>query len=336
MKFQKKNGQALGIDIGSTNTKIVCVQKGDQGYEVLAHGLVKRGSPEASELLKRYTGASVRVSIEDPSLKIRRVDIPPMPEREIPEAVKYGFKSAVGLPIEDYIFRHRRLPVTVEEKIPMMVYALKHEALAQALAQIRGFHLKKVDIVEPEAAALLMLFNFHMKTSEYEPTALIDLGAGRSLFTVVSHGELLFSRHLAGVSGDQLTAQISRDLGVDNEKAEDMKITRGEGRLEALATRLDNTLSIYFSSTALEIQRSIDAFCLQFGIDKITHIYLLGGGAYMANLPQKLTTTLGVPTDILDPFARMNCDFVTSEEFQHHKLHFGVACGLAVDDYATH
>lgn len=163
----------------------------------------------------------------------------------------------------------------------------------------------------------------------------MDVGNHLSFFVVMGKGGMIYSRPLSHCADEDLNRQLERDLGLPAEKAiEGKQQYMKEGTFSedfALDGRLKNTISHFYSRMAIEIQRSVDGFALLFEHRPIDHIYLCGGGAYYRGLIDYLTSTLGIPVSLFDPFQKIDTESFPGDALASRKALFAVACGLAVD-----
>ncbi|MFH1874376.1 MAG: pilus assembly protein PilM [Pseudomonadota bacterium] len=331
----------IGIDIGTENVKIVCLEKRLQTYRLAACGLFPyRGQKEK---LKQFieqanlTSSDLRVNIDDASLRIRRLDLPHMESNEVPEAIKWGLKNFVDGDIESYAFRYIMIDekdLKLRNRVPLIVYAIRNQAVLDRVEYLKEIGLPEPKIVEPDAAALAMIFEFCKGKGRDTNAVLINLGYNLSHFLMMGKAGLLFVRPLSGVSDNLLVSQIARDLGLGPADAQEAKINYfndPQSIADDIAPRLKNTIAHFYSNMAIEIQRSIDGYSLIFGRHNIEEVNLTGGGAAYSELAQYLEKNLALKVDLLNPFEKIDVSGVQGECVEKNREIFAIACGLAVD-----
>lgn len=344
---------SIGIDIGTDNVKIVSLIDNGKQYKLDGYGVL--GFHGDQEKLRDFiAGAAihskdVRINIEDASLKVRRLDLPVIPDSEMEESVKWGLRDIVEGDVEDFLFRYVKVDredFELEKKIPLIVFAIKKSVVENVYKIAKGLGLPRPQVIEPDAGALSSIFG-HLEGEKRENyNIIIDMGSFAVQLAVMGRGGLLFSRPLMGLAGGNFVDQISRDLGVSIKDAEAAKLaflgnertlektgTRVELKEETM-TKLKNTYSHFCSKMALEIQRSIDGFFLLFERHKIANIYICGGGAYYPEMTSYLSKTLGINVATLDPFKKMDLSEYSVAQIEKLKAAgalYAVACGLAVD-----
>ncbi len=331
----------VGIDIGSENVKIVSLEKRLQTYRVAGLGIFPyRGQ---TEKLKQFfaqanlTSSDLRINIDSPSLRIRRLDLPHMEPDEVPEAIKWGLRNFVEGDVDDYVFRYIMIDekdLKLRNKVPLIVYAIRNKDVLDRVEYLKEMGLREPKIVEPDAAALAMLFEFNKGKNREANNVLINLGYNLSHFIMMGKSGLLFVRPLSGINDNTLVGNLARDLGLGPAEAQKAKLnyfTDPQSISEEIAKRLKNTVAHFFSQMAIEIQRSIDGYSLIFGRHSIDELYLTGGGTAYSGLSEYLEKNLAMKVNYLNPFGKIDTSAVRSESFGENKEIFAIACGLAVD-----
>lgn len=324
---------SIGIDIGATNVKLISLKKESGRTTLMAHGFYKRKNITAiqeafqSGIIQK---GNVRVNIEDPSMKIRKVDLPLVPEEELPEIIKWSLKDVLADQVDHYFFRHQRLPQSSAgngspEKQSFLVFAVKKSSLEEYQVFLKKLGIGSPSVIEPNVSALSLGFRTCYSLPPEDRVVLIDMGSTFTHFMVFFHGGVLFSRPLGGMAGESLTKQISRNLGVEEEKAEEMKVAfQGEGKIAA-------TIAHFFSRGAIEIQRSIDAYLTQFPGQAVTKIYFTGGGSKLHGLLKNVEETLQIPTALYQPLQKVDCSQFDAKGLEEKFCFYGLAFGLALD-----
>lgn len=325
----------IGCDLGATHIKIVELKKLNGGFSVVACGMIEvpvlqEGGLAAVQRVKSFLkehgwiGRRAAVNIEDETLKIRRMDLPKMPDGDMKVAIRWNFREHVDGQIEDYVVGYTTMKFHAASppgKIPLIAFCVSSKSVEERQDIVKRVGLKALSI-EPCATALTAAFDAAYGWEPGKFYVLIDFGFKTTNFVVASGGDLLFSRPLSGVSGERLLRLVVKDCGVENGRAKDVlkqfvnwaargsdssvssSPSNGSVSLELL-TKVEATVRQFMGFTAVEIQRSIDAFCLMYGVDKVDALFLCGGGSMLPNFCRHLSETLGVEAALLDPFRRV-------------------------------
>ncbi len=330
----------IGFDIEAEEVKVVCLEHDEDLCRLVSYGLFTYGGD--NDRLRGYIRSAdiprgeVRVNIEDPSLKIRRLDLPKMPKEEMTEAIKWGMKDVIEGDVSDYAFRHIEISaedLDLQGKLPVLVFALKNSAISAKYDLLRKIKTRAPKIVEPNIGALQTIFDSVVGTDRASPQVIIDLEGHYSPFLVMGKKGPVFSRPLKGCGEESLFDQIARDLGLDKRTAEEKgKNLIRSGDLEKEPDiRLKNTVVQFYSKVAIEIQRSIDGYALVFGRQKIEKIHICGKGSYYPGFADYLVKTIGIDVKMFDPFEGIDVRDFSPGPFDGMRAQFAVACGLAMD-----
>jgi len=118
---------------------------------------------------------------------------------------------------------------------------------------------------------------------------LMDVGGGTTDIAVVDEGGVQGTK-MFGIGGRAYTRSIERDLGIDFEQAEKLKLAVSDDTIPAkqrdgVLASLDKTCDVWVSGVELALSEFTD-------LDHIPHKMLLcGGGASLQNLTQALKET---------------------------------------------
>lgn len=278
----KQKKSVLGIDIGSRATKIVQLKFSGHGKpqldfcDVLNTGFFDEGF--AANLRAYVRDADLKnslaaVSFDHDSLVIRKIELPKMPLDELKEAVKWNLREYIDGDIEDFTvvsaFIGEKEAVEGEQN-EYMGFAIKRNAVADFRFQIEQFGLSPI-FIEPKDVSLASALDRCFPDEEHF-LAGVDIGCDRPRFYVVGKRNFVFTRPLTAVRYDLF-----------QKEPED-----------------------YRQKLAIELQKSIDTFQVNFDMQPLHSLHLSGGGALIPELPEYLQTNLGIKTLLLNPFETLS------------------------------
>lgn len=281
-----KQKSILGLDIGSQKTKVIQLAfTGKSQPELVLCDLLDTGRSDESfqANMKAYISdnqlknAMAAVSLDDDSMVIRKFEFPKMPEADLMEAIKWSLRDSVEEDVDKYTIKYSKLG-EIEEgdltKEEIVVYAVNKDHVLDYKLKIEqcGVH---VFMMEPEAVTLASaLDRCHPDEESY--LVGLDIGYQHTKFYVIGKRNFIFSRPVGGICYEQY-----------------------EKSPEEFPQKL-----------AIEVQKSIDTFQVNFQMQDIRSIYLSGGGALIENLSEYLQTNMGLPVEVLDPFktTKINID----------------------------
>jgi type IV pilus assembly protein PilM len=327
---------SVGVDLGAAHIKLVCLHKEASSYRLMAHGVLHRNNlAQIREIFSTpaIKSGHVRVNVADSSLKIRRVELPHVPKTELPEIIKWGMKDVVGGEVDNYIFRYQELP-EVQGKVerPYLIFAIMRDSLKSKVDFLKQLGVPQPAIVEPNVSALGFAIRHSYGVGAEDSCVVVDMGCTSSLFMVMGSEGLFFSRPLGNISGDSLTKQIGRAVGVDDVAAEQLKLAYPDGGItEDQLPKIKKAVSNFITSVAVEIQRSIDAYIAQCPGKPVTRIYFTGGGCQVPDFISRISGALNVATEILEPFQKVDLGRFRLDVLDPHKVYYATACGLALE-----
>ena len=340
--FKKRRG-ILGMDLGSSGVKFVRLRGKGEAALAVSHwyypgAVYEEGAAEISSLrsflMKNELGGSpVACNIEENSLKIRRVELPKMPDADLKEAVRWQLRDVVEGPVSEYNVRYSLLEeVSTGEtqRLSLIAYAIKKNEIFRLVDFLRQLSLSPV-LIEPTSVSLLAAFDALIGWKKEEYYGVIDFGEKSTVFIALNDRKIFFSRPLPGVSGRDLQAAFQKEWNLSPAESEEMKrYFMGKElslpRLSPLLERAAVTLQAFYTKTAVEIQKSLDAFYLMFRKEKVHYLFLCGGGGSLRGLKDSLAKNLAIPTSLLDPTQK----FKMEPALEMPAPVYDVALGLAL------
>ena len=158
--------------------------------------------------------------------------------------------------------------------------------------------------------ASINLFNAAVvsQIKEDECTMLLEIGARGSCLMLADHRRI-FMRNIP-IGGDTINTQISREFGVSDKEAEDLKRRHGFVALGGAYDEPESALAATISKIARnvmtrlhgEVSRSINVWRAQHNGNAPVKVLLAGGGATMQYTIEFFQEKLHVPVEYLNTF----------------------------------
>ncbi len=342
----------LCIDIGSNSVKYVKVE----GGRVVDYGLKEIGEafdvPSIlRELIKDYKPREVYTFVSGPSVSVRQASFPKMNRRELKDAILLRLEKYSPFTLDEAIFDFKTLGPVREAgaiKDNVMVIAARKDIVSDHISTLRkaGLEPTTISVVPFALHAAVKKFG---RVRPDETVCLLDVGAE---FTdmIFMKGERLDLARTVTTAGNAITEAMTvaitteeGQLALDAYDAEELKRKYGipsedsQERLPSgiMVKRLATLQRPALERFVAEINRSIDYYRREFGEQKIDRLLICGGTAAMKGLREYLQSSLGIPTELFDPFR----DFglyrkgVAPEEEIGHRL--VAALGLFYDHSAV-
>ena len=181
----------------------------------------------------------------------------------------------------------------------LLVAAIKKETLRELTGM-----LKEINI-DPKLISvdLFGLFNYaKYYLSEKRDIAIIDIGASKTSMCLISNGNIKGARTIM-IGGNLITEAISNRYSLSFDEAEKMKLGGVNGGEIEEGSGMDLSMVIQppLQNLLTEIEKTLHA--MESGEpDKISHVYLSGGGARLKGIKESVSRQLGIGSvDLLKP-----------------------------------
>ncbi|OGR88268.1 MAG: hypothetical protein A3J74_01570 [Elusimicrobia bacterium RIFCSPHIGHO2_02_FULL_57_9] len=322
----------LAVDIGSYAVKIILLKQEGGNITLKAWGYLPLNlKPEASpDERKMQTINSLRAFMIEKGVKIkeaatalsgnsvivRYVKFPRLTKAELSATLMTEAEPFIPFDINEVQLAFHILNEIIEEgqkKMETVLVAAKKDLVASRLEILQGVGLNPT-IIDVDSFALENVFE-KIRDAKMEAGATLYLNMGHLVtnLSILESGVTRVVRDIF-ISGNTLTKSITKALGVDFAKAEELKKAHGiivdaAEKEKALREGLREELGVSQAVTAVikdlvgEVHRSVDFYLSQGPERSIGRIVLMGGSARLKNLSKHLSTELKVPVGVLDPLA---------------------------------
>ncbi len=318
---------ALGLDIGSSGLKLMeLAQEPKTGKWRLVNFGMARLPPEAivdgavmnanaivdaiKELVQKHRVKTKNavVSVAGHSVIIKRVNLPTMTDDELEESIQWEAEQYIPFDINDVYLDVQRLASVTDDpgQMEVLLVAVRKEQVNefQSLIQQAGLTPSVVDV---DAFAIANMFELNYDTP-MDTVALINIGASNINIHVIKRGVSAFTRDL-NMGGRQFTEEIQRTLNISYEEAEALKVGGDERDAHAVVPEeIERVLASVGETLATEIHRSLDFYLSTSSDTELSRIYLSGGAARTPGLPRAISNLTNLPTELVDPFRRIQID----------------------------
>jgi type IV pilus assembly protein PilM len=351
MLFSKPKGH-LGVDIGTSNIKIVQLRPQGDKFVLETYGLVNvafqlstRDSGQAirhtADMLKQLAEKSqvttnkIVASLPNSVVFTSVIEIPKIPDDEMKAAVESEAKKYVPLPLEEVALSW----VTIQEKpkvnLDTNLGSISQPAGAGNINKIlltavptivvenylKVFELAGMDAQALEIEALAMIRS--LVGDDSDTMLVIDIGAKNTSVNLIDNGYLRLSKNL-GVGGDTITTSIAKSLNISFVRAEQFKKDFG---MSAQGQQLPQIMRPILDIIKNEAAQLVSLY--ESRGDKIDKILLSGAGSKIPSLSQYLNT-LNKPVVLANPWARVVYPEKLRPIIEPLGLNLAVATGLAM------
>jgi type IV pilus assembly protein PilM len=320
--FSRKKA-AFGLDVGSSAVKLVQLDSGSKGYtlsrfamvdlppDAIGEGMIK-DPPVVVEAVKEVVAKAgvdskeAIISVSGRELIMKKIQLPKVDPKELGDAILLEAEHHINLPIEEVYLDHQVVGQSPGQggTMDVMLVAVKKTKINEYVAVVEEAGLSPV-VVDVDAFAVQNQHEMNNPEAGAEAVALIDIGASIMKTNVVRGGFSIFARDIA-FGGNNYTRAISQRLNIPFEKAEAAK--RGAEGAGVNWDDLVPSLEAVSRELSLEIQRTFDYFASTSESERISRIVLSGGCARLAGIDEFLSSSWGIPVEVVKPFQNIQFD----------------------------
>ncbi len=314
---KKKN--VIGLDIGSSSIKLVELREGKNGFR-LQNLAVSSLAPEAivdgalmdsvtiidtiKDLVSSVTKTrDVVTSVSGHSVIVKKITLPFMTETELGESIQWEAERHIPFDINDVNIDFQILGYGSDnpDMMDVILVAAKKDIIRDYESVIQEAGLNPV-VVDIDAFALENMLGINYDIEKDEIVAIANVGASVTNINILKNTTSAFTRDVFK-GGNQITEEIQRQLHVDYEEAEKVKMgDKGDSKTQGVVQEVLKTAS---ESLAMEIGNSLDFFQSTSTYQKISKLYLSGGGSKIKDFDVILQQQIGIPVEIANPFRKI-------------------------------
>lgn len=341
-----KKPKGFGLETEDRSIKAFMIEKKQKGkcrvlscgMKVLKRGIIQDGqvvdaeslASEIKELLKStkphpIKSKSVVFSVPESKSFIRTITIPKMEKDEAEEAIKWETEANIPIAV-DRVYLDWQVVEEHGENNEILVTAVPKEIIDKYSEAMK---LAGLDIlaVEVDIIATVRSLAGGQDFSK-NPVAIVDLGEDKTSLAISKNQVPYFTSSLP-MGGNTFTDALQKGLGVSYERAEELKLKYGLGKM-----REDDTLyKIYnpiIENLAIEMEKSIRFYEDSINTkEKVQRIILSGGGSLLRDMVGYLALRTKKEVVIGDAMQNFTLPSDFSKEARRGLAPFATAVGLA-------
>ena len=381
--FAKKNSY-LGVDIGTASIKLVQLTDDGKkinldtfGYVDVASDIIHDNTPESKQqlitvlkkLVEKAGVSTTQVIAALPTFAVFTllINLPKLPAKEMPEAIKWEAKKYIPLPLEDMILDWKMVSEESSEdkkKEGRSLFkkkkdeSINSEAITpQSTPVIEGEskiiskkqeHTKVLVTAAPKAlvnkylevfkGAGLNLLSLETEAfamarallgKDKQLTMVVDIGSITTDISIVDNGLPVLNRSI-DVGGLTVTKAVAASLNISESRAEQFKRDFGLV-LGETKKGIPKTIEASLGPIINEIRYVFDMYRGQSN-KGVERILLSGGSAFLPNLPDYFLSLFNVPVYIGNPWDKLTYPDDLKPMLDQIGNRMAVAVGLAMRD----
>ncbi|MEA2014939.1 MAG: type IV pilus assembly protein PilM [Thermodesulfobacteriota bacterium] len=315
------NKKAVGLDIGSSNIKLVDLQDTANGCVlksfaqvpmergVIEGGLIKDHNALVSKITEAFDeshcmAGNVVTALPGRAVMINKATFRKMEDEElrefiIDEAREYmPFDDIGDVNFDFHICNNRE---SDSDQIDVIIAAAKKsviESYAYAIAKAG----RKVTIIDVDSFALETAYDENYDFDVTDTIALVNIGASITNINIINNDESVFTRNIL-LGGNSISETLQTNLGVSFDEAERIKT----GDMEK-QDRIPGKLVDYLEPIFLEIGRTFDFFSSTANEPQINRILVSGGCAGIQGVVDSMKQKFYCEAEIFNPFKNISCN----------------------------
>jgi len=341
-----KKKDVIGLDIGCSSIKLVELREDRNGYklqnlaisplppEAIVDGALMDSVTIIDTIRDAITASKTKTkdavtSVSGHSVIVKKISLPLMTEAELEESIQWEAERYIPFDVNDVNIDFQIYGSTPEnpEVMDVVLVAAKKDVINDYVSVLMESGLNPV-IVDTDSFALENMLAISYDIGKEETVAAANVGASVTNINIIRNNISAFTRDVFK-GGNQITEEIQRQLHVDHDEAEKIKV----GTKVDLPSQpvVQNVLKTASESLAGEIGNSLDFFQSTTTYEKISKLYLSGGGSKIKGFDIILQQQIGIPVEVVNPFKKID---YRGKDFDLEYLReigpiMGVAVGLA-------
>ena len=318
MALFKKSKPLVGLDIGSSSIKAVELTKSKRGYQLTGFAYESLGpdvivdgaimdAPAVADTIKRsflaakFKPKGVSAGVSGHSVIVKRVVVPAMTPEEVEGSIQLDAEQYIPFELTevnlDYQVVGPSMTTADEPGMEVVLVAAKKDKI-QNHTSVISLAGRSPEVVDIDAFALQNAFEANYDVHPDAVIALLNIGASLMNINITKGGMPLFIRDVS-VGGNQYTDILQKELQLNFQEAEDLKLGKAGGSEAEMVQPLLESIT---EMLVMEVQKTFDFFRETYPNETITRVLISGGTSHMLGLPEKVQETFRYPTEILNPF----------------------------------
>jgi|SoiMethySBSTD1v2_1073268.scaffolds.fasta_scaffold230616_1 type IV pilus assembly protein PilM len=331
----------VGVDIGSSAVKAVCMRRGRSGWSLVAageaplpDGSIQDGavadpglvSDTVSQLLDslKLRRASVASALSGHAVIVKRLSLPSMSAAELTEAIPWEAEQYIPFDLADVqldyqvVGSKQPIPDKKDKKsaaadaagagetsgLDVLLVAARKDRIDDRAGVIAQSGRRPV-VIDVEAFALANAYQMNYPERTDPLTALVHVGRNVTLVCLLERGEPIYTRDISAGGQAHLEALLKEfgPIGVDELAAR--RMLHGQYPSDVNADQAAAVLRDASAQLVVEIRKTVDFYKATSPIDRLSRLVLSGGAWEAVGLVDLLASEFGAPVDVFDPFRRV-------------------------------
>ncbi|HNX91592.1 MAG TPA: pilus assembly protein PilM, partial [Candidatus Omnitrophota bacterium] len=257
------------------------------------------------------------VSMPPDKVAINFIELPDMPDNEIPKALEWEMKQRLRVDdlndiYFDYVVAGAANRVLLNNRVGVLAVSAEKKVIKDYLDIFRAGGLNPLALDAEQLSTFALIEYMKRDHVDGEVMVSVELGAGSTYMSVICNGEIMSVRPLR-ITGNYITGAIKKSLNTTWAEAEKLKkkagFSSGVHVYESHTTTVEETSVMTVISPLMEdlvrdIEHTFKYFSHQVTRSQVVRfdkIILTGGGSVLKGFLPFLKEKLGVEIIVADP-----------------------------------
>ena len=344
--FRLQHDEVIGLDIGSSEVKMVQLHKYNGGYAVTAAGAVEIAASTKNNtqretnttkairecLQSAETNAQMTVcGVSGPEVAVRYFKFPSLLPGEIEGAVLLEAAQVCPFNVDDGTVDYQLISDGGDNVTGILV-AATNKLIQRKKRLIENASLKCV-LVDVEGLALLNCFselkpNGSERKGSSQTAAVLNVGNSHTVLAIMGDNGLPFIRDIT-CAGNDIVEQIAAENKVLTERVREILLGCENPAAEP---EVGNSLAGACEKLIVDVTETLRYYTAQEKSTVVEKVFVCGGFALVKGFVELLNSRLSTQAVLWNPFDKMRCDACGSHEAILAKKGpaMAVAAGLAM------
>ena len=330
--------ELVGVDIGSYAAKAVWLSVTEKTCKLKGWGYapypMKPDTPveekkliiaqTLKDLLKKnaITGKAAATSVSGNAVIVRYIMLPRIAKQDIAAVLPTEAEPFIPFDINEVYLGHHVLGEVTEDgqkKMEMVLVAAKKDLIKEKMEIFDAAGINPV-VIDVDSFTLETVAGRLGHPVEGPAVMILNIGHKATNLSIIEKGVTRVARDIF-IGGNAFTKAISKNLGIEPDKAEELKRKYGirlqapvepaaaaaeasaPAQAESEEAKVANILHDVFKDLMGEIKRSLDFYFSQGPDRTVGKVFLSGGSANMLNLADIVSSELKIPVEVMNPLA---------------------------------
>lgn len=312
--------QVIGLDLGTSSIKMAEVKFTRNSCKLINFGMspIPEGVIDGGEITDPDTLSQIIMALHKElgikaktvctgmfggAVIVKKISMPRIDPKLVGEQIQWEAEQYIPFDLSevnlDYHLLHS--DKTSAETMDILLVAAKHDYIIRYFEAIETAGLT-CSLIDVNGFALANCFEMNYGVRHRETLAIINVGAGVSNLVVVEDGNVVFCRDIP-IGGNVYNLEISRDLGVSSQEAEELKI--GYSQTNQSPEELSRVISSTNEMICEEIKDSFNFYEQSKSGSNIERIFLTGGSIKIPNLVESVAATTQLDCQVFNPLQKV-------------------------------